>query len=73
MAIADSSPAELSPADLLAEDDAAEVLGVSPGTLQVWRSTKRYGLPYLKIGRLVRYRRADLLAWLESRLVGAAV
>jgi excisionase family DNA binding protein len=66
------SIAEFSPSDLLSEDEAAELLGVTPGTLQVWRSRKRYGLAYLKIGRLVRYRRADLLRWLESRLVGGA-
>jgi predicted DNA-binding transcriptional regulator AlpA len=27
----------------------------------------RYALPFIKIGRNVRYRRADLLAWLEKR------
>jgi predicted DNA-binding transcriptional regulator AlpA len=33
----------------------------------VWRSTGRYNLPFIKIGRNVRYRRADLIAWLEKR------
>ena len=55
---------------LLTQEQAAEILGVSPGTLEVWRSAKRYpGLIYVKVGRLVRYRRSDLLAWLESRTV----
>lgn len=54
-------------ADLLDETAAAAVLDVSPGTLAVWRSTGRYALPFLKVGRKIRYRRADLLAWLESR------
>ena len=40
---------------------------MAPGTLGVWRSTGRYNLPFLKVGRAVRYRRADLLAWLEKR------
>lgn len=53
--------------DLLDEKAAAELLTVSPGTLSVWRSTGRYNLPFLKVGRKVRYRRADLLAWLEKR------
>ena len=44
------------------------MLDVSPGTLSVWRSTGRYALPFLKIGRKVRYRRADLDAWLAARL-----
>ena len=55
--------------DLLDDHAAAAILGVTPQTLAVWRCSKRYALPYLKIGRLVRYRRADLLAWLESRVV----
>ena len=55
-------------ADLLDDHAAAAMLDVSPGTLSVWRSTGRYALPFLKIGRKVRYRRADLLAWLEKRV-----
>lgn len=54
--------------NLLDEKQAAEVLGdIQPGTLSVWRSTGRYKIPFIKVGRRVRYRRADLLAWLESR------
>ena len=54
-------------ADLLDEKAAAAVLDVTPGTLSVWRSSGRYALPFVKIGRKVRYRRADLMAWLDSR------
>ena len=54
-------------ADLLDEQAAAALLTVAPGTLGVWRSTGRYNLPFIKIGRNVRYRRADLIAWLEKR------
>lgn len=53
--------------ELLDERAAAAVLDVAPGTLSVWRSTGRYNLPFLKVGRKVRYRRGDLLAWLEAR------
>lgn len=53
--------------ELLDETAAAALLDVTPGTLSVWRSTGRYALPFLKIGRKVRYRRTDLLAWLEKR------
>ena len=62
-------------ADLLDDKAAAAMLDVSPGTLSVWRSTGRYALPFLKIGRKVRYRRADLEAWLASRVreTGATV
>lgn len=53
--------------DLLDEASAAVVLGVTKGTLAVWRCTGRYNLPFIKIGRKVRYRRSDLDTWLIAR------
>lgn len=53
--------------DLINEQEAAEFLGVVPGTLSVWRSTGRYAIPFVKVGHLVRYRPRDLEKWLESR------
>ena len=56
------------PADALLDDaQAAAALSVKPGTLAVWRTTGRYALPYLKIGRLVRYKAGDLAEWLQGR------
>lgn len=55
--------------ELLNGSQAADFLGVSPGTLTVWRCTKRYDLPYLKIGRKVLYDINDLRAFLEARKV----
>ena len=52
---------------LLDEKQAAVHLTVSPGTLSVWRSTGRYNLPFVKVGRMVRYRLSDLDAWLDAR------
>lgn len=52
---------------LLDDPAAAEFLGINPQTLAVWRSTKRYPIPYIKVGRSVRYRESDLIEWLESR------
>lgn len=52
---------------LLDEKQAADLLQLAPGTLSVWRSTGRYKIPFVKVGHLVRYRRADLETWLESR------
>lgn len=54
-------------AKLLDEKQAAEHLTLSPGTLQVWRSTGRYSLPFIKVGRSVRYRLDDLNEWLAER------
>lgn len=53
--------------ELLTPDQMAAAIDVTSGTLSVWRSTGRYGIPFIKIGRKVRYRRSDLLAWLDSR------
>ena len=53
--------------ELLDENHAAAYLDVKPETLSVWRSTGRYELPFVKIGRNVRYRRSELDAWLASR------
>ena len=55
-------------AELVDEREAAKILGTEPGTLSVWRSTGRYALPFVKIGRKDRYRRSDLAAWIESRV-----
>lgn len=52
---------------LLTEAQAAELLGIRPQTLSVWRSTKRYPLPYIRVGRRIRYRRSACDAFLESR------
>lgn len=61
---------QTAPADpLLSEQQAALMLGVKPSTLQVWRSTRRYALAYIKVGRLVRYRQSALQAFLAAREV----
>jgi excisionase family DNA binding protein len=60
------------PADpLLTEQQAADLLDVKPTTLQVWRSTKRYALAHVKVGRNVRYRRSAVEAFIAARTVAA--
>lgn len=58
--------------ELLTREAAAAYLDVKPQTLACWASTKRYDLRYVKVGRCVRYRKADLDRFIESRTVGAA-
>jgi hypothetical protein len=54
--------------DLLTSEEAANVLGLKNAhTLSVWRTTKRYPLPYIKVGRMVRYRIDDLKTFLQQR------
>lgn len=52
--------------DLLTPEQAAQFLGLSPRTLSVWRCTGRWNLPFVKIGRTVRYNRDTLIAWAEK-------
>ncbi|MEK8088766.1 helix-turn-helix domain-containing protein [Thermithiobacillus plumbiphilus] len=58
---------------LLDAEQAAKVLDNSPQTLSIWRSTKRYNLPYVKIGRRVKYRVSDLLDFIERRTHGVTM
>lgn len=60
-----SSPAKpLEP--LLSPKQVSEYTGVPVATLAVWRCTGRVNIPYLKVGRAVRYRREDIEAYLAS-------
>ena len=45
---------------LLNPPQAAEYLGLTEGTLSVWRCTGRYNLPFIKVGRMVKYRKSAL-------------
>ena len=54
---------------LLTAGQTAAALGVTVGTLQNWRHTGRYPLPYVKIGGLVKYRLSAVEHFAESRTV----
>ncbi len=50
------------------ERQAAKYIGVSAAVLRLWRAGSK-GPRYFKAGlKLIRYRRADLDAWIEARL-----
>lgn len=55
--------------DLLTRREAAAYLGVTPETLAVWASTKRYPLQFVKVGRLAKYRKSDLDTFINSRTI----
>ncbi|NBQ67605.1 MAG: DNA-binding protein [Nitrosomonadaceae bacterium] len=55
---------------LLNSRQAADYLGIAVETLNVWRCTKRYDLSYIKVGRLVKYRKSALDSFLERRTQG---
>jgi len=54
--------------NLLTPKQTAEILGVTIGTLAVWRCTARYPLSFVKIGRRVKYRLADINNFITSGL-----
>lgn len=55
---------------LLTTDEAAELIGWAPNTLEKKRVTGG-SPPYLKLGRSVRYREEDLHDWLSARVVSS--
>lgn len=59
----------LNPPPRYTRKQAAEYLGVKHHTLDVWASTGRYNLKYVKVGRLVRYRQEDLDQFLTQRTI----
>lgn len=58
---------------LFSRSEAATYLGVSTKTLAMWASTRRYDLPMVKIGRLAKYKKKDLDAFITRRTKGGAV
>ena len=53
---------------LLNTKEAAEFLGISKNTLYEWIIQKK--IPHIKVGRLVKFRKEDLEAWLKKRTLG---
>lgn len=54
--------------DFLDTVQAAKRLGLKKSTLDTWRC-RGDGPPFVKMGRAVRYRTADLERWVESRVM----
>lgn len=57
---------------LLNEYDVARITGLSVASVRRWRLLKQ-GPRYLKLGASVRYRPADVAAWIESRPTNGGV
>lgn len=50
---------------LLSTESVSEILGVSPGTIRALVADK--GLPAVRIGRILRFKPADVDAWLDTQ------
>ena len=60
-----NSTSQVALRELLNPEQVAALTGLSKETLAQWRSQRR-GIPYLKIGRAVRYDPADVLQYLRG-------
>jgi len=56
---------------LLSRHEAAAYLGVTVQTLAHWACTNRVRLPFVRIGKLAKYRQADLEAFIARNVVNA--
>jgi excisionase family DNA binding protein len=53
---------------LLCRTEAAAYLCISPKTLESDVTRKRLHIPFVRLGRAVRYRLSDLNNWIESNI-----
>jgi len=53
--------------ELLTIDEVAEILAVSPVT--IYRYKKEAGLPYIKIGKILRFDKEDLWDWIQQHKI----
>ncbi len=54
---------------LLTETEVAELYGITKPCLRRWRHERRT-LPFVKVGRLARYRQEDVEAFVNANLQG---
>jgi predicted DNA-binding transcriptional regulator AlpA len=59
------------PDALLTEVQVGQLLGLSIRTLQAWR-VRRAGPPFVQVGRAIRYRRSDLVSWIDANTMGSS-
>lgn len=58
--------------DLITQEEAAKLLSVKPSTLEAWRHHGRHAhtLPFVKLGRMVRYCRPDVEKFIAGKKTG---
>lgn len=66
--MSEPNPLPILPPIFVDELGAADLIGFSPSTLQKWRHFKDPGAPaFVRVGRSVRYRVADLEEWAAAQ------
>ena len=64
----DNKPTVKQKSNLLTTEEAADYLKLKPNTLERWRSQFPNRLPFVKIGRTVKYRLEDLQAYISDNM-----
>jgi excisionase family DNA binding protein len=59
------------PPAVLSTEQAGQYLNLAPSTLTTWRCTHEVALPFVRLGRRIVYRRADLDRFLAEHVEGA--
>ena len=54
-------------------EGASQLLNIPANTLRKWRCTGENNIPFIKIGRQVKYRTSDLRAYIEQHTVNRGV
>lgn len=65
----DDTPSNHPPDPLLTTAGAAQLLSVSEGFLRADRLRRTGRVAYIRVGRAIRYRQSDLVAFLEANTV----
>lgn len=60
----------LPPGAMLDTRQAAQALGIKPKTLDNWRSSRRVGLRYTRVGAAIRYNVAELRKFIAANTEG---
>lgn len=66
--------AQVDPNQMLTTEAAADLIGLKASTLAAWREDgSQPDLAFFKVGKAVRYRYRDILAFVESRRASSTV
>lgn len=52
--------------EIMSRKEAAAYLGVAESTMANWVTSRKFHIPYFRVGRKVKYFRRDLDAFIES-------
>ena len=53
---------------LFTNKEAAEYLGIKENTLTIWRNSRKYDIPYIQVGRKIKYKKSDLDKFLNENI-----